>query len=92
MKYRVEKSFSRDIDKIKDKKILQKLRECILKIEIAENILRVLHVKKIEGFDTFYRIKIGDYRLGMELLERNEIILMRFLHRKEIYRYYPKGK
>lgn len=91
MKYRIERSFSRDVDKIKNKKILQKLRECILKIEEAENILRMPHVKKIEGFDTFYRIKIGDYRLGMGL-KHNEIIFMRFLHRKEIYRYFPKRK
>jgi mRNA interferase RelE/StbE len=92
MKFIVEKSFGRDIDKIKDKKLLQKLRDCISQIENAKNLGKIPHVKKIEGYSSFYRIKIGDYRLGMELVSNNEIILIRFLHRKEIYRYFPKKR
>jgi mRNA interferase RelE/StbE len=90
MKIRIEKSFGRDVDNIKDKKLLQKLRECISKIESTENIRAISRIKKIEGFDAFYRIKIGDYRLGLELFSSNEVILTRFLHRKDIYRYFPK--
>lgn len=88
MKFRVEKSFDRDIDKIKDKKILRKLQGIISMIESAETIHEILHLKKIEGYDSFYRIKIGDYRLGIEIISK-EIILIRFLHRKDIYRYFP---
>lgn len=72
------------------KKLLQKLRECIFNIEKAGNIFALSHINKIEGFDAFYRIKIGEYRLGMELSPDDEVILMRFLHRKDIYRYFPK--
>ena len=84
MKFKVEKSFDRDVNKVKDKKLLQKLRDCISQIENADNTGEILHVKKIEGYSAFYRIKIGNYRLGMELSSNNEIILIRFLHRKEI--------
>jgi len=90
MKLRIEKSFGRDVDTIKDKKLLQKLRDCISKIENADNIRALSRVKKIEGFDGFYRIKIGDYRLGLELSSGNKVILIRLLHRKDIYRYFPK--
>jgi mRNA-degrading endonuclease RelE of RelBE toxin-antitoxin system len=34
--------------------------------------------------------KIGDYRLGMEAVSNKEVVLIRFLHRKNIYRYFPK--
>ncbi len=92
MKFRIEKSFDRDVDKIKDKKILKKLRIFISAIEEAASIREILHIKKIEGYDSFYRIKIGDYRLGMEALSDKDIVLIRFLHRKDIYRYFPRRR
>jgi hypothetical protein len=50
VKLKVEKSFDRDVDKIKDKKVLQKLRDCISKIENADTFGEILHVKKIKGY------------------------------------------
>ncbi len=89
MKIIIEKSFVRDVDKIKDKKVLQSLIDCILQIESALTIGKLTHIKKIKGYSTFYRIKIGDYRLGVELVSGKEVILLRLLHRKDIYRYFP---
>ena len=45
MKFKVEKSFDRDVNKVKDKKMLQKLRDCISQIENADNTGEILHVK-----------------------------------------------
>ncbi|MGA9351150.1 MAG: type II toxin-antitoxin system RelE/ParE family toxin [Anaerolineae bacterium] len=42
----------------------------------------------MKGYDTFYRIRLGDYRIGIEVLE-DKVILVRILHRKDIYRYFP---
>jgi mRNA-degrading endonuclease RelE of RelBE toxin-antitoxin system len=36
-----------------------------------------------------YRIRLGDFRIGLEHVADNEIILIRFLHRKEIYKRWP---
>jgi mRNA interferase RelE/StbE len=90
VKLRIEKSFDRDVDRIKDKKLLRRLRTLISMIENAETIHEILHIKKIEGYESYYRIKIGDYRLGMEAISNREALLIRFLHRKDIYRYFPK--
>ena len=90
MKFRVEKSFDRDVDRIKDKSLLKKLRTFISAIENAETLHGIPHIKKIEGYESFYRIKIGAYRLGVEAISHKEVILRRFLHRKDIYRYFPK--
>lgn len=90
MKFRVEKSFDRDVDRIKDKKVLRKLRTFISMIENADTIHEVTHIKKIEGYESYYRMKVGDYRLGMEMVSNKEVVLIRFLHRKDIYRYFPK--
>ncbi len=89
MKFRVEKSFAKDVDEIRDGKVLKKLRAFLSLLDNAESIHEMPHVKKIEGYDSFYRIKIGDYRLGMEV-SRKEVVLIRFLHRKDVYRYFPK--
>jgi mRNA interferase RelE/StbE len=45
-------------------------------------------MKKIKGFKNFYRIRIGDYRLGIEI-DKEKVIIKRFLHRKKIYRLFP---
>ncbi len=90
MKFRVEKSFDRDVDRIKDKKVLRKLRTFISMIENADTIHEITHIKKIEGYESYYRMKVGDYRLGMEMVSNKEVVLIRFLHRKDIYRYFPK--
>jgi mRNA interferase RelE/StbE len=92
VKFRIEKSLDRDIHKINDKKILKKLRSFISAIEEAASISEILHIKKIEGYDSSYRIKIGDYRLGMEALSNKEVVLVRFLHRKDIYKYFPRRR
>jgi len=44
--------------------------------------------KKIEGYEAYYRLRIGDYRLGIKLAG-NTLELIRFLHRKDIYRRFP---
>jgi len=90
VKFRVEKSFDRDIDRINDERVLSRLRTLISTIQDVDTLREIPHIKKIEGYETYYRIKSGDYRLGMEAISGREVVLLRFLHRKDIYRYFPK--
>jgi mRNA interferase RelE/StbE len=90
VKVRIEKSFDRDADTIRDKKMLRRLWELLSMLEKADTIYNMPHAKKIEGYGSYYRIRVGDYRLGMEAVSATEVILLRFLHRKDIYRYFPK--
>lgn len=46
------------------------------------------NVKKLEGYTTYYRIRVGEYRIGIEVLE-GQVIFVCFLNRKDIYRYFP---
>lgn len=61
--------------------------------EIFPNIkslaeFRVFPLKKIRGFSFYYRVKVGDYRVGFKKTN-GEVIFMRALHRKDIYRFFP---
>jgi len=46
------------------------------------------NIKKLKGFKSAHRIKMGDYRIGF-ILEDNLSKLSRIMNRKEIYRYFP---
>ena len=50
MKFRVEKSFARDVDRIKDKTVLRKLRTFVSAMEKAHTVRDIPHIKKIEGY------------------------------------------
>lgn len=46
------------------------------------------HLRKLSGYENFYRIRIGSYRIGIEL-RGDTIVFYRVLHRKDIYSYFP---
>lgn len=88
MNLKFESKFEKDLHTIEDKNILAKLKDVIVQCKLAENINSIKNIKKLQGYSSFYRIRIGEYRIGLELLN-NELIFTRFLHRKKIYRYFP---
>ncbi len=88
MKVKVDKSFQRDTDKLSDKKLSRKIAACIEAMEKCNSLNEISNLKKLHGSKNYYRIRIGDYRAGV-YVSGNEIIFERFLHRKEIYRFYP---
>lgn len=55
MKIKIDKSFEKDISKINDKNTLLKVKDFILKIENAKSINEFANIKKLKGYDSFYR-------------------------------------
>ena len=45
-------------------------------------------LKKLKGYQNYYRIRFGNYRAGIRLMN-NQLIFERLLHRKDIYKFYP---
>lgn len=84
-----DRSFSKSLNKIKDGNIRSRIENVILTLEKAESIEKLRNNKKLTGFSTYYRIKIGDYRLGYEIIGSNTIRLLIVAHRKDIYRKFP---
>jgi len=87
MKICYESSFEKDLKRIKDKMLLTRVKQVIKEIKQADNLDTIKKLKKMKGYDTFYRIRLGDYRMGIEVEE--EVIITRLLHRKDIYKYFP---
>jgi len=88
MLLKYERSFLKDIQKLQDKKIAKKLQTLFETFEQEENLQSIPNIKKLKGYDTYYRVKIGSYRLGFSF-EDNQIDIIRFLHRKDIYKLFP---
>lgn len=89
MKVEFDKSFLKSLDNIKDSKILHKVETVILKCELVNSLFEIQNVKKLSGFLNYFRIKIGDYRIGFELLNKNTIRFIIVTHRKDIYKKFP---
>jgi mRNA interferase RelE/StbE len=81
-------SFTRDLCKIKNKNVILEVKETIEALESASYIKDFPVLEKLKTSDGYYRIKIGDYRIGLAI-NANTIYLIRCLNRKDIYRYFP---
>lgn len=81
-------SFARDLKRIRDNDLKRRVKEIIELVERVQSLQEVQNVKKLRGGDCYYRIRVGDYRIG--LLEVGDTVtFVRLLHRKDIYRYFP---
>lgn len=81
-------SFSKDLRNIKNKNLLDRIKEVIEHIEKAQNPQDISNLKKLKGGNIYYRVRVGEYRIGLTI-ENNTVAFVRCLNRKEIYRYFP---
>lgn len=88
MIYEFEKSFVRDFRKLNSKVLAKVLNECIQTISDANSINEIPTLKKLTGHKNAFRIRIGDYRIGV-IINNDTITFVAFAHRKEIYRKFP---
>lgn len=81
-------SFSKDLRNIKNKNLLDRIRETIEHIERTQNLQDIANLKKLKGGSNYYRVRVGEYRIGLTI-ENDTVTFVRCLNRKEIYRYFP---
>lgn len=54
----------------------------------TSSIYEMGKVEKMKGYDGFYKVRFGNYRLG--LVVANEMITVKtVMHRREIYKFFP---
>lgn len=88
VKIKVDKSFIKDFNKISDKDIKAKIKLLLKNLEKIENFQEIPNLKKLKGFEDFYRISFNKYRLGFRY-SNGEVIFIKVMLRKDIYRYFP---
>jgi mRNA interferase RelE/StbE len=73
---------------LRDQKLLSRLKDAIEAVEKADSLSALSHIKKLRGEKNYFRLKVGDYRIGLAI-ESETVVFVRFLARKDIYRYFP---
>ncbi len=89
MKVEFDKSFDKSLEKIRDKSLFPKIERIINSLEKAKSIADIPNLKKLSGFKDYYRIRIGDYRLGFEKINNTTLRLIIIANRKDIYKLFP---
>ena len=57
-------------------------------LETAKNVTEIKDLKKLSGYTNYYRIRIGNYRMGLQIINP-KIIVVTILHRGAVYKVFP---
>ena len=70
MKTTFKKSFVKDLKTHdNDKNLLTRIQETILEVEAADSITSIKNLKKLKAEGSYYRIRVGNYRLGLRSVQ-----------------------
>ena len=81
-------SFDTDLSAIRNAALLRRIKKVIEQVESARTFQQIPNLKRLEASGKYYRIRVGDYRLGF-VFEQGCVTFVRCLDRKEIYRSFP---
>jgi mRNA interferase RelE/StbE len=82
------KTFSKQVDSLRDESLKLRLAQIVQNVILANTLQDIVNLKKIKGHQTAYRIRIGDYRVGL-FFEEGLIVFAYLAHRKDIYNRFP---
>ena len=88
MKILYYKSFEKDLSRIKDPKLSLAVEFAIKQIKLANTLSEMSNVKKMKGYKSAYRIRIGDHRIGF-LFDGDAVCLAAIGDRKNFYKSFP---
>jgi mRNA interferase RelE/StbE len=88
MKVEFLRSFERDLRGLNDPAMKRRLLKLIDDLERSDTLEGLGNVKRLVGHRHAYRIRLGNYRVGLFLIN-GTVELARFVHRRDIYRVFP---
>lgn len=88
MNIEVTRKFQKQLEAINDYQLKNKVLSVIEAVIGAEDLVGFHNLKKLSGFKGCYRIRVGDYRMGI-FIENQKVIFAAFDHRSDIYKYFP---
>ncbi len=89
MEVQYREAFLKDLKQLKSSTSYERIYElAFTTLEAINTLEEISNIKAMRGSAGRYRIRIGDYRIGIEV--NGDIIeVLRVLHRREFYRYFP---
>lgn len=89
MEVKYRRAFLKDLKRLRGTPVYQQIYDLAFTTLIEVDTLQeVPNIKALRGTSHRYRVRLGNYRVGLEV-KSNEVEVMRVLHRREFYRYFP---
>lgn len=89
MEVQYRQVFLKDLKQLKSSTSYQRIYDlAFTTLEEINTLEEIPDIKAMRGYAGRYRIRIGNYRIGIEV-NGDVIEVMRVLHRREFYRYFP---
>jgi len=85
-----KRSFLKDLAKLPKHYREQIERLVFEEIPKLNNMFATLDIKKMKGYQGYYRIRVGNYRIGCKVKQGNQIIFYRIKSRADIYKLFPE--
>jgi len=93
MNFEISKAFQKSFNRLKDKQLSAAILAIIDDVNQAEQLTDITHLKKLKGHKTAYRIRAGNYRIGVfiepDASGQLSVLFAAFSHRKDIYKKFP---
>jgi len=84
-----KKTFFKDLVKLPSYYREQVEKLVFEEIPKLDNISEIPNIKKMKGYQDYYRIRIGDYRVGCKVAKEGRVIFYRVKSRSDIYGVFP---
>jgi mRNA interferase RelE/StbE len=88
MRIKIKKKAIKDIQKIPEVYNENIISFIFSDLKELRSLGQIPDVVKLKGFDDYYRVRIGPYRIGFKY-EDNQMIIYRIMDRKDLYKYFP---
>ena len=88
MKTAFNRYFLKDLGKLKSADLKAEVAGLIVAVEQAASLTTIPTLKKLKGYKTAYRLRVGDFRIGLVVV--NETVeFVRLANRQDIYKLFP---
>ena len=88
-KIKYTKRFLKELSKL-PKEIQVKAENIVFDQLLSPNPFDLGYLEHMTGYSDKYKIRIGDYRIGITVDKSNKLLICRRIaHRKDIYRVFP---
>jgi len=64
----ITNKFRKQVEKLNNKRVNNSLNKVVQELSSAPNLRKINNLKKLKGHKNFYRIRMGDYRIGIAIL------------------------
>jgi len=82
------KEFIKGLNGIRDPELADDVEHALEELACSTEISAVPSIKKLQGHQDLYRVRVGDYRIGLRH-SGSTVTVVCIYHRSEVYSHFP---